>query len=63
MEEIYKKAYAAIRKDPIFKPSNKDKDWATESKKHKSVRLTDAQRKEAIQARIKDFHASHEKDE
>jgi large subunit ribosomal protein L5e len=57
MEEIYKNAYAAIREDPVFKPSDKTKDWSEESKKHHATRLNDAQRKEAIQAKIAKFQA------
>jgi large subunit ribosomal protein L5e len=57
IEEIYKNAYAAIREDPAFKPSDKTKDWSTESKKHRSTRLNDAQRKQAIQAKIAQFQA------
>jgi large subunit ribosomal protein L5e len=57
IEEIYKNAYAAIREDPTFKPSDKSKDWSQESKKHRSPRLNDAQRKQAIQAKIAKFQA------
>ena len=32
IEEIYEKAYEAIREDPDFKPTEKSKDWAAESK-------------------------------
>ncbi|KAG8829109.1 60S ribosomal protein L5 [Serendipita sp. 399] len=57
IEEIYKKAYAAIREDPVFKPTDKTKDWPTECRPHKTRRLTHAQRKEAIEAKISKFHA------
>jgi len=58
MEDIYKNAYAAIREDPVFKPTDKSsKDWKEESKKHSTARLTHAQRKEAIEKKIASFHA------
>ncbi|QRW16507.1 ribosomal large subunit proteins 60S L5, and 50S L18 [Rhizoctonia solani] len=40
IEEIYTNAYAAIREDPSFKPTDKDKDWKAESLKHRSKKLT-----------------------
>jgi large subunit ribosomal protein L5e len=57
MEDIYKNAYAAIREDPVFKPTDKTKDWKEESKKYSTARLTHAQRKEAIEKKIAAFHA------
>ena len=57
MEDIYKTAYAAIRENPTFKPTDKSKDWKEESKKHSTARLTHAQRKEAIEKKIASFHA------
>ncbi|PWN54492.1 putative RPL5-60S large subunit ribosomal protein L5.e [Violaceomyces palustris] len=57
IEEIYENAFAAIREDPSFKPTEKSKDWAAESKKYKSVRLTYEQRKEKINKRIEAFKA------
>lgn len=57
IEEIYTNAYAAIREDPVFKPSEKTQDWKAESLKYKVHRLTYAQRKEGIAARIQAFHA------
>lgn len=57
MEEIYTNAYAAIREDPTFKPTEKTKDWKEESKKHRTVRLTLEQRRERIQAKIEAFQA------
>lgn len=57
MEEIYTNAYAAIREDPEFKPSDKSKDWAAESKKHRTPRLNLEQRRERIQAKIEAFKA------
>jgi large subunit ribosomal protein L5e len=56
LEEIYTNAYAAIREDPTFKPSEK-KDWTAESKKYKSPKLTLEQRRERIQAKIAAFKA------
>ena len=58
IEEIYTNAYAAIREDPTFKPTEKTKDWKAESLKYKVHRLTHAQRKEAIQAKIAAFQAN-----
>ena len=58
MEEIYTNAYAAIREDPTFKPTEKTKDWKAESLKYKTHRLTLAQRKERIQAKIEAFQAN-----
>jgi large subunit ribosomal protein L5e len=57
MEEIYTSAHAAIREDPTFKASDKSKDWKSESKKFKDPKLTYAQRKERIAAKIETFHA------
>lgn len=57
IEEIYKNAYAAIREDPTFKPSDKSKDWSSESKKYRETRLTHAQRKANIEAKIARFQA------
>jgi large subunit ribosomal protein L5e len=57
IEEVYKNAHAAIREDPSFKPRDKTKDWKAETLKHKTHRLTLAQRKQAIQDRIEKFKA------
>jgi large subunit ribosomal protein L5e len=57
MEEIYTNAYAAIREDPVFKPTEKSKDWKAETLKYKKTRLTHAQRKANIQERIEAFQA------
>jgi large subunit ribosomal protein L5e len=57
LEEIYTNAYAAIREDPVFKPTEKSKDWKAESKKFATPRLTYAQRKEKIATRIAEFNA------
>lgn len=57
IEDIYKNAYAAIREDPTFKPTEKDQDWAAETKKHKTPRLTRDQRMQNIAAKIEAFKA------
>jgi len=57
MEEIYTSAYAAIREDPVFKATEKEKDWKAETKKHATPRLTKAQREERIQEKITTFKA------
>ncbi|KAG9099688.1 60S ribosomal protein L5 [Ceratobasidium sp. 370] len=57
IQEIYTNAYAAIREDPTFKPTEKDKDWKAESIKHRTPKLTYAQRKENIQQKISMFRA------
>jgi len=58
IEEIYTNAYAAIREDPTFKPTEKEKDWKEETKKFNVARLTHAERKERIQKKIDAFHAN-----
>jgi len=58
IEEIYTNAHAAIREDPTFKPTDKSKDWKSESVKHKAKRLTHAQRQANIAAKIEKFKAS-----
>jgi len=58
IEEIYKNAHAAIREDPTFKPTEKTQDWAAESKRYRTARLTLAQRKERIAAKIEKFQAT-----
>lgn len=58
MEEIYENAYAAIREDPTFKPTEKSKDWKAESNKYKITRLTKEQRQERIQKKIQEFKAN-----
>ena len=58
IEEMYTNAYAAIREDPVFKPTEKSQDWKAESKKYTVHRRTLAQRKEAIQAKIEAFQAN-----
>ena len=58
IEEIYTNAYAAIREDPVFKPTEKTKDWKAETLKYKVHRLTLDQRRVAIQAKIDAFKAN-----
>ena len=58
IEEIYTNAYAAIREDPTFKPTEKTKDWKAESLKYKTHRRTLEERKAAIQAKIDAFKAN-----
>ncbi|KAE9410598.1 60S ribosomal protein L5 [Gymnopus androsaceus JB14] len=53
LEEIYTNAYAAIREDPVLEG---------EGKKFSTPRLTHAQRKEKIAARIAEFHAGAAED-
>jgi large subunit ribosomal protein L5e len=58
IEEIYQNAYAAIREDPTFKPTEKSKDWKAESAKYQTPRLTKDQRQERIQKKIEAFKAN-----
>jgi large subunit ribosomal protein L5e len=58
IEEIYTNAYAAIREDPNFKPTEKTKDWKVECKKYSTPRLNLEQRKAKIQAKIEAFKAN-----
>ena len=58
MEEIYEKAYEAIREDPDFKPTEKTKDWAAESKKYKTHKLSYEQRKANIQTKIQAYQSA-----
>lgn len=60
MEEIYTSAYAAIREDPTFKPTEKEKDWKAETLKFKTPRLNGEQRKVRIDAKIKAFKAGQD---
>ena len=58
IEEIYQNAYAAIREDPTFQPTEKTQDWKAESLKYKVHRLTLEQRKARIQEKIQAFQAN-----
>jgi large subunit ribosomal protein L5e len=60
IEEIYTNAYAAIREDPTFKPSEKAKDWKAESLKYKTHRLTHEQRQANIEKKIQAFKAGQD---
>jgi len=55
IEEIYTNAHAAIREDPIFKPTEKTKNWKAESLKYKVNKLTLAERRERIAVKIEKF--------
>jgi large subunit ribosomal protein L5e len=57
IEEIYTNAHAAIREDPVFKPTEKSKDWKAETLKFQTKKLTYEQRKANIAAKIEKFHA------
>ncbi len=63
IEEIFTNAYAAIREDPTFKPTEKSKDWASESKKFMSPKLTYDEKKARIAEKIAKFNASNEGDD
>ena len=52
---IRDRAYEAIREDPEFHPTEKNKDWAAESKKYKQPKLSYQQRKARIEEKIKGF--------
>jgi len=60
MEEIYENAYATIREDPSFKPTEKTQDWAAESKKYKQPRLTKAQKAAKLEEKIEAFKAGQQ---
>ncbi|GHJ85846.1 hypothetical protein NliqN6_2248 [Naganishia liquefaciens] len=58
IEEIYTNAYAAIREDPEFKPTEKDVGkWKSESAKQRPGKLTHAQRAERVQEKIAAYKA------
>ncbi|KAJ7368355.1 hypothetical protein DFH08DRAFT_831174 [Mycena albidolilacea] len=57
IEDVYTNAHAAIREDPTFKPTDKSKDWKSESIKHRSKKLTYAERKQNIATKIEKFKA------
>ncbi|KAF8639909.1 hypothetical protein AX17_001160 [Amanita inopinata Kibby_2008] len=63
IEEIYTNAYAAIREDPTFKPTEKAKDWKAECIKYRTVRLTAEERKARIATKIEKFRAGGDADE
>lgn len=57
IEEIFTNAHAAIREDPVFKPTDKSQDWKAESLKYKTKKLTHAERQANIAAKIEKFKA------
>jgi large subunit ribosomal protein L5e len=57
IEGIWEEAYEKIREDPEYKPTDKSKDWAAESKKYKATKLTYAERKAKVQEKIAAFKA------
>ena len=63
IEEMYTNAYAAIREDPEFKPTDKEKDWKAEGLKYKTRKLTYEQRKANIEKKIAAFKAGGDADE
>lgn len=63
IEEIYTNAHAAIREDPTFKPTDKSKDWKSESVQYKDKRLTHTQRQSNIATKIEKFKAGGNADE
>lgn len=63
IEEIFTNAYAAIREDPSFQPTEKSTDWKAECLKYKQPKRTLAERKAAIQVKIDAFQAGGGADE
>ena len=58
LEELYTSAYAAIREDPVFKPTEKDMDkWKKESLKRKVPKLNRAQRRRRVEEKITAYKA------
>jgi large subunit ribosomal protein L5e len=60
LEELYAEAHKQIREDPFKKDENegdkKDKEyWKAESKKYKKAKLTAAERRERVKARIEEL--------
>jgi len=60
IEEMYTNAYAAIREDPVFKPTEKEKNWKAEALKHRNPRLNHEQRQVRIKEKIALFKAGAE---
>ncbi|KAF9055344.1 translational machinery component [Hymenopellis radicata] len=63
IEEIFTNAFAAIREDPTFKPTEKSKDWASETKKFMTPKLTYDEKKARIAEKIAKFNATNEGDD
>ncbi|WWC68437.1 60S ribosomal protein uL18 [Kwoniella pini CBS 10737] len=58
IEEIYTEAYAKIREDPSFTPTEKDvAKWKSESKKYKAPKSTKEEKQSRIQAKIEAYKA------
>ncbi|RXK42577.1 50S small subunit ribosomal protein L5e [Tremella mesenterica] len=58
IEEMYTSAYAAIREDPSFKPTEKDTaKWKAESRKLRSSKLNREQRRERVEEKIAAYKA------
>jgi len=58
LEEMYTSAYAAIREDPVFKPTEKDVDqWKKESTSRKAKPLNREQRRARVEEKIAAFKA------
>ncbi|KAJ9104762.1 hypothetical protein QFC19_003903 [Naganishia cerealis] len=58
IEEIYSNAYAAIRENPTFKPTEKDTaKWTAESKKQRPGKLNREQRASRVQDKIAAYKA------
>ncbi|WRT65888.1 uncharacterized protein IL334_002839 [Kwoniella shivajii] len=58
IEEIYTDAYAKIREDPTFTPTEKDvAKWKAESKKTRSSKLSKEERQARIQEKIEAYKA------
>ncbi|WVW80354.1 hypothetical protein I302_102334 [Kwoniella bestiolae CBS 10118] len=56
IEEIYTEAYAKIREDPSFTPTEKDTaKWKSESKKHKTPKSTKEEKQARIQEKIEAY--------
>lgn len=53
LEELYTSAYASIREDPAFKPTDKDSEkWKSESLKRKVPKLNREQRRRRVEEKI-----------
>ncbi len=63
IEEIFTNAYAAIREDPEFKPTEKDTaKWKAESAKFRSPKLNREQRAQRVQEKIAAYKAAKGQD-
>ncbi|CAD6573722.1 MAG: 60S ribosomal protein L5 [Tremellales sp. Tagirdzhanova-0007] len=58
LEELYTSAYAKIREDPVFKPTDKDvAKWKSESLKRKVPKLDREQRRRRVEEKISAYKA------